>query len=132
MLAHFQRTQRVNQVAAGKLHGDGLTGHLGAEGRLDRRSHHILAIHYIGKDARNGIGGQKCVEARHQIGPPFEFVENLQHGLSSARCMGSTVPPVDDSLKIACDGRSLRFACKPLHKQKAGGKIKNAAAPSAG
>jgi hypothetical protein len=46
--------------------------------------------------------------------------------------MGSIVPPVDVGRRIACDGWSLRFACKPLHKQKAGGKMKNAAAPPVG
>jgi hypothetical protein len=46
--------------------------------------------------------------------------------------LGGTVPPVRDGRKIACDGWPLQFACKPLHKQKAGGKIKNVAAASAG
>ncbi len=41
-LAHFQGLERIDKIALGQLHGDGLAHGLGLEGRLDGRGHHAV------------------------------------------------------------------------------------------
>ena len=82
-LRHFQRLQRIDEIAFGQLHRHRLPGDLGAEGRLDRVVHDAGAILDIGKHCGCGIAGQDLVELRKQVGATVEIIELFEHFWSS-------------------------------------------------